>query len=91
MFSQEVFSFIGGVLVTVALVPQLVKIFRLKSALEISLPFTILLLVGMLCWLGYGILSQLFPLILWNAVGAILVAMLLFGKLKYGRQRRGPG
>ncbi|MCJ7792020.1 MAG: SemiSWEET family transporter [Dehalococcoidia bacterium] len=72
---------------TVALVPQLVKIFRLKSALEISLPFTILLLVGMLCWLGYGILVPLFPVILWNAVGATLVAVLLFAKLKYGRRR----
>jgi MtN3 and saliva related transmembrane protein len=86
--SQEVvLSSIAGVLVTVALVPQVVKIFRLKSAVEISLPFTILLLVGMLCWLGYGILMPLFPIILWNAVGAILVAMLLFAKLKYGRRR----
>jgi len=85
--SQEVFGFIGGVLVTVALVPQVVKIFRLKSALEISLPFTILLFVGMIFWLGYGILFQSFPIILWNAVGAALVAMLLFAKLKYGRQR----
>jgi MtN3 and saliva related transmembrane protein len=87
LFSQDIFSFIGGILVTVALVPQLVKIFRLKSALEISLPFTILLLVGMIFWLGYGILSELFPVILWNAVGAALVATLLFAKLKYGRQR----
>jgi len=71
----------------VALVPQLIKIFKLKSALEISLPFTILLLVGMLCWLRYGILVQLFPVILWNAVGATLVVTLLFAKLKYGRQR----
>jgi MtN3 and saliva related transmembrane protein len=85
--SQEVFGFVGGVLVTVALVPQVVRIFRLKSALEISLLFTILLLVGMLFWLGYGILFQLFPIILWNAVGAALVATLLFAKLKYGRRR----
>jgi MtN3 and saliva related transmembrane protein len=84
---QEVLGFIAGVLVTVALVPQLIRIFRLKSAVEISLPFTILLLVGMLCWLGYGILFQLFPVIFWNAVGAGLVATLLFAKLKYGRQR----
>jgi len=70
-----------------ALVPQLVKIFRLKSAVEISLPFTVLLLVGMLCWLSYGILFQLIPVIFWNAVGAGLVATLLVGKLKYGRQR----
>jgi MtN3 and saliva related transmembrane protein len=85
--SQDVFGFIGGILVTVALVPQVVKIFRLKSALEISLLFTILLLVGMLFWLGYGILFQSFPIIFWNAVGAALVATLLFAKLKYGRQR----
>ena len=87
MSSQEVFGFIGGILVTVALVPQVVKIYRLKSALEISLPFTILLLVGMLCWLYYGMLTRQFPIILWNAVGAALVATLLFAKLKYGRRR----
>jgi len=85
--SQEVLGFIAGLLATVSLVPQVVKIFRLKSAVEISLPFTILLLVGMLCWLGYGILFQLFPVIFWNAVGAGLVATLLSAKLKYGRQR----
>jgi MtN3 and saliva related transmembrane protein len=85
--SQDVFGFIGGILVTVALVPQVVRIFRLKSALEISLLFTVLLLVGMLFWLGYGILFQSFPIILWNAVGAVLVATLLFAKLRYGRQR----
>jgi MtN3 and saliva related transmembrane protein len=85
--SQEILGFIAGVLVTVSLVPQVVKIFRLKSAVEISLPFTILLIAGMFCWLGYGILFQLFPIIFWNAVGAGLVATLLYAKLKYGRQK----
>jgi MtN3 and saliva related transmembrane protein len=84
--SQDALGFVGGILVTVALVPQVVRIFRLKSALEISLLFTVLLLVGMLFWLGYGILFQSFPIILWNAVGAALVATLLFAKLKYGRR-----
>jgi len=85
--AQEGLRFIAGVLVTVALVPQVFRVFRLKSAIEISLPFTILLLVGMLCWLGYGILFQLFPIIFWNAVGAGLVVTLLSAKLKYGRRR----
>jgi MtN3 and saliva related transmembrane protein len=85
--AQEGLGFIAGVLVTVALVPQVFRVFRLKSAIEISLPFTILLLVGMLCWLGYGILFQLFPIIFWNAVGAGLVATLLSAKLKYGRRK----
>jgi MtN3 and saliva related transmembrane protein len=85
--AQEVLGFVAGILVTVALVPQVVRVFRLKSAVEISLPFTILLIVGMLCWLGYGILFQLFPIIFWNAVGAGLVATLLSAKLKYGRRK----
>ena len=85
MVSQDIFGFIGGALTTAALVPQVVKLYKIKSALEISLPFTLLLLLGMLCWLGYGIVFDLFPVILWNAVGSTLVAMLLFAKLKYGR------
>ena len=87
MSSQEFLGFVAGILVNVALVPQVVRVFRLKSAVEISLPFTILLLVGMFCWLGYGILYQLFPIIIWNAVGAGLVATLLSAKLRYGRPK----
>jgi MtN3 and saliva related transmembrane protein len=84
--SQDVFGFIGGVLTTAAMVPQVVRLYKIKSAVEISLLFTILLLAGMLFWLGYGILFQLFPVILWNAAGAALVATLLYAKLKYGRR-----
>lgn len=86
MSSQDVFGFIGGVLTTAAMVPQVVRLYKIKSAVEISLLFTILLLAGMLFWLGYGILFHLFPVILWNAVGAALVATLLYAKLKYGRK-----
>ena len=85
MVSQDVFGFIGGALCSASFVPQAIKLFRMKSAQEISLLFNILLLLGMLCWLGYGVLFQLFPVILWNAIGATLVATLLYAKLKYGR------
>ena len=86
MSSQDVFGFIGGVLTTAAMVPQVVRLYKIKSAVEISLMFTVLLLAGMLFWLNYGILSQSFPVILWNAAGASLVATLLYAKLKYGRK-----
>jgi len=76
---------VAGALVTCSMVPQLVRVFRLKSAREISRLFTILLLLGMICWLAYGIYLGLTPVILWNAIGAVLVALLLYAKLKYGR------
>jgi len=44
-----------------------------------------LLLAGMICWLAYGLYLRLTPVILWNATGAILVALLLYAKLKYGK------
>jgi MtN3 and saliva related transmembrane protein len=65
------------------MIPQLIRIFRLKSAREISRLYTVLLLLGMLGWLGYGVYFGLVPVIIWNAVGAVLVSLLLCAKLKY--------
>ena len=76
MFLTEWLGLIGGALVTCSLVPQLIRVFRLRSAREISTLFTTLLLLGMVMWLTYGAFLKLIPVILWNAVGAILVAIL---------------
>lgn len=81
----EYLGFIAGALVTCSLIPQLIRVFRLRSAHEISLLFTTLLLLGILTWLAYGISLRLAPVILWNAAGAILVATLLYAKLRYSK------
>lgn len=85
MFTAESLGFVAGALVTCSLIPQLIRVFKLKSAREISLLFTALLLVGIITWLAYGITLGLTPVIIWNAVAAVLVAGLLYAKLKYGR------
>ena len=81
----EYIGYIGGLLTTLCYVPQIIRVFRLKSAKEISLLFTILLLVGVAVWLFYGIILSLVPLILWNSIGLVIVGALLYAKLKYGR------
>ena len=78
-------GYIGGIFTTFCYVPQILRVFRLKSAKEISLLFTILLLVGAVVWLLYGILLSLAPVILWNSIGVVTVSALLYAKLKYGR------
>ena len=85
MTVAEPLGFIAGALVTASIVPQIIRVFRLKSAREISTLFTILLLVGVITWLAYGIWLKLIAVILWNAIGAMLAAILLYAKLKYGR------
>jgi MtN3 and saliva related transmembrane protein len=82
---SEILGLLGGALVTLGYIPQLVRILKLKSAREISLPFTLSLLLGSVCWLTYGVLLGLMPIILWNSAGMVFLCMILYGKLKYGR------
>ena len=81
----EYLGYIGGILTTFCYVPQIIRVFRLKSAKEISLLFTILLLVGVVVWLFYGIFLSLAPVVLWNSIAVVIVAALLYAKMKYGR------
>ncbi len=76
---------IAGALATVSFIPQIIRVFKLKSAREISMLFTILLLSGMLFWIAYGVLLSLTPVIIWNVVAALFMATLLYAKLRYGR------
>ena len=85
MLYGEIFGLIGGALTSFGYVPQLIRILRLKSAKEISLPFTLSFLAGGICWLTYGVLQDLLPVILWNAAGILFLSILLYGKQKYGR------
>jgi MtN3 and saliva related transmembrane protein len=81
----EILGLLGGALTTFGYVPQFIRILKLKSAREISLPFTLSFLAGATCWLAYGVLSSLMPVTLWNSAGIIFLCMLLYGKLKYGK------
>lgn len=81
----EILGFTAGAVVTLSYIPQIVRVFRLKSSREISLPFTALLLTGICLWLAYGIAIRSVPIILWNAVGGIQAALLFYAKLKYGK------
>jgi MtN3 and saliva related transmembrane protein len=82
---KELLGFIGGALTTVGFVPQVWRLFRLRSAHEISLPFTVFFLLGIAFWLSYGILLHQPPIIIWNAVTSVLGCAMLYAKLRYGR------
>jgi MtN3 and saliva related transmembrane protein len=56
-------GYIGGILTTFCYVPQVIRVFRLKSTNEISLLYTISITIGVVIWLFYGILLGLVPII----------------------------
>jgi len=82
---QQIFGLVAGAFIVVSFVPQIWKLFKLKSAKEISLPFTLLQLCGGLMWLTYGIILSLPAVIATNVCNTILVCMMLYAKIKWGK------
>jgi MtN3 and saliva related transmembrane protein len=80
----DILGLVAGAITTGSFLPQVLRVYRLKSAHEISLFFTILFLAGDLTWLGYGVYIRSFPIMLWNILGSGMALALLAGKLKYG-------
>jgi MtN3 and saliva related transmembrane protein len=85
LISPETIGFIGGGIITASLIPQVHRVFKLKSAHDISLTFTLMLLIGLIFWVNYGLSFDLRPVILWNTISIGLAAGLLYAKIKYGR------
>jgi MtN3 and saliva related transmembrane protein len=81
---------VAGGITTLSFLPQVVRVYRLKSAYKISLTFTVFFAIGIAGWLAYGIMLQQLPLILWNGLSLALALSMLFAKLRYGRNRKAP-
>jgi MtN3 and saliva related transmembrane protein len=84
----EILGLVAGAITTGSFFPQVIRVYKLHSAREISLFFTILFLVGDFTWMTYGIYLQQLPIILWNILGGLLAAALLFAKIKYGQSAK---
>ena len=74
----------AAVLTSIAFVPQVWKIWRIKHTADISLSMYILFTVGVALWLVYGILIQSAPVIAANSFTLALAGAVLAMKIKFG-------
>ena len=75
---------LAGFLTTVSFIPQVVRIWKTRSAHDISLLTFAAFRVGVALWLAYGILIRELPIILTNGVTLVLALAILAMKLKFG-------
>jgi MtN3 and saliva related transmembrane protein len=80
----EMIGLAAGFLTTVAFVPQVTKVWKDRSAKELSLKTFVAFSTGVILWLVYGVMLGEFPMILWNAVTLALVGAIVAMKLKFG-------
>jgi MtN3 and saliva related transmembrane protein len=85
MFSEEYIELLGmiaAVLTTAAFVPQAYKVYRTGDTGSISLTMFIVLNLGLLCWLSYGIILEKFPIIFANGFTMIFALYILIMKAR---------
>ena len=75
---------LAGVLCTISFIPQVRKIFREKQTKDLSLVTFVMLNLGVLLWLIYGLMIEELPIIISNAVIFILSLVIIFQKIKHG-------
>ncbi|MCP3402191.1 MULTISPECIES: SemiSWEET transporter [unclassified Bradyrhizobium] len=80
----KLIGFAAATCTTVAYAPQFIKVWKTRSARDISLGMFLVMVLGLALWLVYGLLSGDAPLVAANAVTMVLAAGILFMKLKYG-------
>ncbi|HOI83265.1 MAG TPA: SemiSWEET transporter [Campylobacterales bacterium] len=78
----DILGFAAATLTTAAFVPQAVKVYKSKKTEDLSLGLFAMLFVGVFLWLIYGLLISSIPVIAANAVTLLLVAYILWMKIR---------
>ena len=80
----ETIGALAAILTTLCWVPQALKIARERETRAISLPGTMLCVLGVLLWLIYGVAIADAPLIGSSAATLAITAMILALKIRHG-------
>ena len=76
----------AGFLTSIAVIPQVVRTWRRKQAVDISVWQPLILIAGMMLWLLYGIMLDDTPLIAANSFSVACYLFLLGMKIVYDRR-----
>lgn len=72
----NILGIVAGVLTSVSMIPQLIKVIKKKNVEDLSWVMISILICGLSLWVWYGILQNELPIILSNAF-AVLVNLTL--------------
>jgi len=83
MDSTTALGLIAGMMTTLAYLPQVVKTWKTKSGEGISWSMMIILCIGIILWLVYGVYVHDLPVICANSITLVLSSLILALKIRY--------
>jgi MtN3 and saliva related transmembrane protein len=81
----EYLGFAAGLFSMIAFIPQVYKTYKLKSAKGISIQTFIILSLGLILWIAYGLVVRKAPLYITNAVVLVVSSAQIILKIKYDK------
>ncbi len=83
-------GFLAGALTSAAAVPQLIKSYRSRHMDDISFWQLLLINIGLLLWLAYGIILCDSPIIIANCFTLLCYTLLIVMKILYRKRASSP-
>lgn len=79
----KILGLVAGSITSITFLPQLVQIWRTKSAKDVSLYMLSLLTIGVSMWLAYGIFVKDVAIIYTNSMVLAMSLLMLYFKFRY--------
>ena len=82
----QIAGHVGAFLSSITFIPQVYKVWKTKSAGDLSLAMMLIVVTSTLVWLIYGIALMLWPVILANGIICVLSLLLVYFKFAYTKK-----
>ena len=79
----DILAIVAGVLTSLAMLPQLMKVIKEKNVKNLSIKMLLLLIGGLTLWIIYGIYEGDWAIIFFNALALVIDSILLLYLVKY--------
>ncbi len=80
---ETIIGFIAAFFTTFSMLPQAVRIWRLKEARDVSIWMPSMITIGSCLWLVYGIMIKEAPIIFANAVALLISLFTLIVTIRF--------
>ena len=79
----QILGLAAGTITSITFLPQVIHIWKTRSAKDLSLMMLLLLILGVLLWLTYGILVRDAAIIYTNSMVLAMSLILLYFKMRF--------
>lgn len=83
MTNIQILGLVAGTITSITFLPQVIKIWQTKSAKDLSMAMLLLLILGVILWLAYGLFVMDAAIIYTNSMVLTMSLVMLYFKLRF--------